>query len=462
MLSTPRALRPAALLLLTPLLAGSVPGVVPPPGPAPTAPPGLLDACLLGETPEPVSLSQVWERGRALEPGFQAARDLEAAGEAARTAAVRSWIPAFEAEGLWNHGQRTSPGEERVLGVGPRGDLRLLGSWTLVDGSRGHRLREAGAEVAAARAAGVAFDVEWRGMAARSWGAAWVAERAAGLLRDHRTELDALGEVVDRRARAGVEADWEVRILQEARARAATRLAAAEEVRSVRLAHLSGLVGACVRPDIRVGMPVVPTLADPEGPARPLDPSLDPRVRHLRELAAAREAQARVAADADRWSLAVVGGVGPTRSRAFDPGPVEYEYLAGISGRLRLDLGGVQRMNRRAGEAEAQALRADAESLELTLARELAVVDAELERMGARGEALLEEAERADRSLEAARLRWEAGVDAWSQVMQALERRLDAATALMVWEGEVLDAWIRRGELDGTLDEQVNRMEGEP
>jgi outer membrane protein TolC len=217
-----------------------------------------------------------------------------------------------------------------------------------------------------------------------------------------------------------------------------------------------------VRPDIRVGMPVVPTLADPEGPARPLDPSLDPRVRHLRELAAAREAQARVAADADRWSLAVVGGVGPTRSRAFDPGPVEYEYLAGISGRLRLDLGGVQRMNRRAGEAEAQALRADAESLELTLARELAVVDAELERMGARGEALLEEAERADRSLEAARLRWEAGVDAWSQVMQALERRLDAATALMVWEGEVLDAWIRRGELDGTLDEQVNRMEGEP
>jgi outer membrane protein TolC len=417
----------------------------------------LSDPCLPGETPELVSLPQVWERGRALEPGFQAARELEAAGVAARAAAVRSWIPTFQVETLWNHGQRTSPGEERVLGVGPRGDLRLLGNWTLLDGSRGDRLREAGAEMAAARAAGAVFDVEWRGMAARSWSAALVAERGTELLREHRIELDALGAVVERRARAGVEADWEVRLLQEARARAATRLATAEELRDARLTDLSRLVGACVRPEVPGGMPVLHPSTDR---TQPIDPSRDPRVHHLLELAAAREAQARAASHADRWSLAVVGGAGPTRSRAFDPGPVEYEYLAGVSGRLRLDAGGVQRMNRRSGEAEAQALRADAQSLELALTRELAVIETELGRMGARGEALQEAVDQADGSLEAARRRWEAGVDSWSQVMQAMERRLDAATAFSAWEGEVLDAWIRRGELEGTLDQLNERMEG--
>lgn len=419
-----------------------------------------VETCPDGGEPTPVSLSQVWAQGQEREPGFMAPRQRMAAGEAARGALSREWFPTFHAEGLWNYGQRTSPGEERVLGVGPRGDLRLLGSWTVLDGGRQHRAGAIRASTASARAEGDAFHTRWQGEVARLWTAGLLAERTVEVLEGHQEELTALFAIVERRARAGVEADWEVRLLEEARARAHRLLAGAEEARAATRAALGEVVGACVRPppgepsDARLLSPPFVDQQDSRN-TRP-----DHEVRRLLHEADAREAEARAVSNVDRWELALVGGAGPTRSRAFEPGPVEREYLAGVSGRLRLDLAGVRRMNQRAGEAESHALRAEAESLRLALDREAASLAAELPLAELHGAALQRELTSAEESLASARLRWNAGVEGWSQVMQALDRRLDALLGVATWEHDTLQSQIRLAELHDSLEELAVRLEG--
>jgi outer membrane protein TolC len=464
---SPRPLRPlillacllvsGALLLPAPPLAG----VLPDPG----------DPCLApGTDPEPLSLTALWALARERDAGFQAAAERLEASEAVARAVNRSRFPGLEVDGLWNYGQRTSPGEERVLGVGPRSDLRLLSTWSLLDGGRSARARGAGASRAAARAGAGAFALAWEAEVARSWSATRRSEAEARALEEHHEALESLLPVVERRVAAGVEGSWELRLLEETRARGAARRAQALEARDADRAELSALAGRCVTaatsPLGAGGFPALgPTppggaeaLSSPAGNAP--DPlSEHPALLQMERLAEARSAQARAQADQERWNLSLVGGAGPTRSRAFDPDPVEYEYLAGVAGQFRLDLAGVARQERQAGEAEARALRAEADRLREAHLREAATLDAELARMGERRSALERESLAAEATLEAARMRWAAGVDGWQQVMQALERRLAATLAHTAWEETFLLTLVRRAELEDRLAALATQLE---
>jgi len=465
----PTALTPTALRLVAATLAlvgmtGSPPGAgghLHAQVQGPSAVPFALPACGAEPAPPPVDLASLWQGGAEREPGFEAARERVASGGLARSAVNREWVPAFQVEGLSNYGQRTSPGEERVLGVGPRSDLRLLGSWTLLDGSRSWRGREARLGETVATAGASAFARSWQAATGLAWVEAAASESAVRARSDHLARIEALEIPVRRRTEAGVEAAWELHLLEEALARAERLLAEAEEARASSRVELSGIVGACVRAPGEV--PVAPTPAGGNPTARaevggggrpgasgPEDP--DPEVRRLEALAQVREAQARAIAAGDRWQVALVGSAGPTRSRAFDPGPVEQEYVVGVSGRIGLDLAGVGRTAERAGIAEAEALRADAESLRAARERERSLLEFEIDRAAVRGADLDHEVTRSEARLEAARLRWEAGVDGWNPILQAADRALEARLLRTNWALALARSRIRLAELRGTLD----------
>ena len=471
---TPLALTPTALRLFVATLAlVGVPGSPPGAGghlhaqvQGPTAVPFALPACGAEPAPPPVDLASLWQGGAEREPGFEAARERVVSGGLARSAVNREWVPAFQVEGLSNYGQRTSPGEERVLGVGPRSDLRLLGSWTLLDGSRSWRGREARLGETVATAGASAFARSWQATTALAWVEAAASESAVRARSDHLARIEALEIPVRRRTEAGVEAAWELHLLEEALARAERLLAEAEEARASSRVELSGFVGACVRAPgevpvasvqvARIPVDRTPTTraevggAERPGVSGPEDP--DPEVRRLEALAQVREAQARAIAAGDRWQVALVGSAGPTRSRAFDPGPVEQEYVVGVSGRIGLDLAGVRRTAERAGLAEAGALRADAESLRAARERERSLLELEIDRAAVRGADLDDEVTRAEARLEAARLRWEAGVDGWNPLLQAADRALEARLLRTNWALALARSRIRLAELHGTLD----------
>jgi outer membrane protein TolC len=450
------------LLLLVPLALASW-GFGPSNGPAPSP---LQDPCALpGAQPESLSLAGLWEASRDREPGFRAQGARLEASEAFQRSVTREWFPTFGVDGLWNYGQRTSPGEERALGVGARSDLRLLASWSLVDGGRGARAGDARASLEAARAGAGAYGMAWEAAVASRWAAARRAESEARALEVHQEALEGLVPLVERRVAAGVEADWELRLLEEARARGRAAWTQALEARDGARAELSSLAGRCVTASHAPEGPVPgggPGGAADSRAEAGIDPTAShPAILQLERLADAREAQARASADQDRWRLAVVGGAGPTRSRAFDPDPVEYEYLVGVSGQLRLDLAGVARQGREAGAAEARALRAEAEALRQARLREAAILDAELARMADRGEALEGEARSTLATLEAARLRWTAGVGGWQQVMQAMDRHLSATLARAAWEEEWLLARVQRAELTQDLSSLAAQLESD-
>jgi outer membrane protein TolC len=312
-----------------------------------------------------------------------------------------------------------------------------------------------------ATAGASAFARSWRAAIALAWVEAAASESAVRARSDHLARIEALEIPVRRRTEAGVEAAWELHLLEEALARAERLLAEAEEARASSRVELSGFVGACVRAPGEVPVARVPADHDPTtraevggaerpGGSGPEDP--DPEVRRLEALAQVREAQARAIAAGDRWQVALVGSAGPTRSRAFDPGPVEQEYVVGVSGRIGLDLAGVGRTAERAGIAEAEALRADAESLRAARERERSLLELEIDRAAVRGADLDHEVTRAEARLEAARLRWEAGVDGWNPLLQAADRALEARLLRTNWALALAGSRIRLAELRGTLD----------
>jgi outer membrane protein TolC len=418
---------------------------------APHSPPPLPldDPCLEGAV-TPIGLRALWSEAREREPALAAGIQRVAAGDASRAAVRREWFPTFQIEGLGNYGQRLSPGEERALGVGARGELRLLGSWNLLDGGRAARSAEADAGQQGARAGASALESTWRGATARVWVEGRRAQVAAAVLETLAVDLEALAGPVEARVRAGVEAEWEARLLEEAVSRTDSRRVEAEQDRAAARAELSALVGRCVEALPPARDPVQADLTGTTDPTDPTSQGPNPEVDRLHYLANATEARARAAADADRWNVSVVGSVGPTRSRAFDPDPVEQEYLVGVLGQFRLDLAGVQRQRVRAGAAEAAALREEAESLRASVERERARLTEELARTAERGTALDREVERSQATLHAARLRWEAGAGGWSPVLQALERRAEALLARATWSHATALLRIRSAELDGT------------
>ena len=399
--------------------------------------------CPPGEEPVPVSLQELWNATRTLEPGYRAAESTIAAGQAARSSVRREWAPSVSVEALGDHGQRLSPGEERVLGVGPRGDLRVVGSWTFLDAGRGARAREAELREAGARAGADLFDTTWRARAGTAWVEAAVAEATWAIRSVERAEVEALEAPVRARLEAGVDVAWEEHLLDEALARTTRLLADATLARDVARAELSALAGRCVVPQQLAPRPGATLSAE----------GVPPEVRQLQLLADERESAARALAGQDRLQLQLTGITGPTRSRAFEDGPVRSEYLVGITGSWRPDLAGVGRQLASAEVAGSRAIRAQAESRSMELDREVERLQLVLEHADPRREGLRRESEQAARRLSGALQRWEAGVDRWTEVIQASDRVHQAQLLELELEREVALTLLRLGELTGRMDE---------
>jgi outer membrane protein TolC len=419
-----------------------------------TAPPPL-DPCGPGAEPEAIRLGTLWGEGVVLEPGFRAAALRVESSWLFEQSSARAFWPTLRVEGLSNYGQRVSPGEERVLGVGPRSELRIVGAWDLLDSARGSALRGLRSETDALRAEEIVRSRAWQGDRGRAFADALLAEASVASIEEHRALLGLLEDPVERRVRAGVESRFEAQLLGDALARAERRLDEARERQRTSRADLSLTVGRCVRavPDgLDQALSQTPLGADP-APQIPGASALDlaaeraPEVKALRARAHALAARAEAQADANRWRVSLVGSIGPTRSRAFSPDPVESESLVGIQGSLRLDPAGVHRLEREAGILGALALDAEADRIEAELRREGARLDLELQGLEIRRRALLAEWEESEAALSAAVLRWRAGVGGWPPVVQAAEQRLARHLLLLDVERSLTILLLRQLEL---------------
>jgi outer membrane protein TolC len=434
-----RFIRLAATVLLIPPLSGFSPGLGD--RPAPPAPP--FQECAPGQSPEGLTLEELWQAARDREPGYQAVAELREAEANARSSARREWLPGFGVDGLGTHGQRLSPGEERVLGVGPRGELRLTAGWSLLDSDRGSRAHLAAVREAEAAAGERAFDVGYRAILAAVYAEGVAAEERWTARRSHFEALREMEELLERRLEAGVDARWEAHLLREAMARAERLLLEAEASREGIREELSVLTGRCVRPS---------ALSPSSHGALEDAPPGGPEVELLRRQADTRDALARQEGDRARWNVQLLGITGPNYSRAFDDDRVRNEYLLGVSATWRPDLAGVRSRLSAAEEARARAVRAEAESLELALERELSRIRAILETGERRRTGLAQELREAERREEAALLRWREGVDRWTEVLQARDRVLEVRTLGLELRRELALALIQQARATDRME----------
>ncbi len=400
----------------------------------PPAPSATPDPCAAGDPPVALNLATFWLDGAARDPGFRASALRLQAGDRSVSALRRERLPAFGVEGLSNYGQRVSPGEERVLGVGGRSELRMLATWTLFDGTRSHRIEGMRLETQALSAEASAQSAHWKEDQGRAFAEALHAEAQLSAVSEHLRVLEALLDPVRRRVSAGVESEFEARVLFDALAGTNRRLEAAEEARNVHRADLSLQVGRCVRP-VAAGLDAALQADDEDSLAAQLIREQgSPEVVALLFRADALHVRSRALSSTQGWQVALTGIVGPTRSRAFSPDRVESESLVGVFASIRLDPAGVGRLRAQAGEAEALALRAEAEHRALSLERERTRVTYELGGIQARVEQMRAEWREGLRALESATLRWNAGVGGWATVVQAAEQSL--ARQLLLLDGE--------------------------
>ena len=409
-----------------------------------------LETCAAPDSGVSILLAELWEFSREEDPGYRVSEQQLRSAAAERDAVQREWLPTLDLNLAGDHGQRTSPGEERVLGVGPRAELRLVGQWTLLDSSRRWRAYEAESREAAARQGARLFDVEHRAALARLYIEASVSESAIEIHQRHQDLLDDLLESVRLRVAAGVDTSWEQLLLEEASARIARRRAQVEGVHAGLVAELSELVGRCVRAAVIPPAAIAPDPPPVAGEVRRAETS--PEILKLRRDADAIEARARVEASRQRWRLDLIGIAGPTRSRAFDPGPVEEEYLVGLSASWSPDLRGLRSRLSEAELARGRSVEAEAESQRVAVTRELARIEAGLAHSGSERERLSKEFESAQRRLDAALRRWSEGMDRWTEVMQAVERLQDVESMQLDWLRTTTLDLIRLHEARGTLE----------
>ena len=425
----------------------------------PAAGAGQALACPTDETQE-LSLTETWERSWEVEPGDRVHAQEEAAWLAAESSVGRERLPGLFFDVVGDQGQRLSPGEERELGPGPRVEGRFLASWTLLESSRRWRMEEARERAAEARLAGDAFEVEHLAEVGRVYLEAGYGREALRLAQAQRAEVEDLAVAVDRRLEEGIAREWEVTLLEEARSRAERRLAEAEQAYGQSHAELFVLTGVCVEP-LWPG-------EDAELPQAERDPRVaadeNPVARQLRQEARAQEAGAEAARRSDRWSLDLIGGVGPNYSRAFDGGRVEQEYLVGLSARWDVDLFGVRRGRAAEEGARARSLVALAESEERAAERQANRATDHWEHAERRRAELDRELESALDRAEVARLRWREGVGPWSEVVEALQRvddarleRLEAKLEAMMALVDYAEAGDRMDRLPHWVGQETNR-----
>jgi len=400
--------------------------------------------------PERISLADFWTQAGALDPAYLAASESVAAERAALSSVRREWIPSLTMQGLGNHGQRLSPSEERNLGVGPRGELRFLVGLPILDSDRGGRGEVAASRLQQSIVAADRFETTHRAALARLYIQAESIESLWELHVSHAERLVELATPVRDRIEAGLDLAWEAHLLDEAVARAERLLAEATQARDAIRSEFSSLVGRCVRP----------AGTAPHGELLPSEVSVEgsPEVQSLLSVAETHEALASAEAAQGRWRVELLGTAGPNHSRAFVDGPVRNEYLIGIGASWRPDFGGVRGQLATSERLRASAVQAEAASLRLALERELSQIRIELEHAERRRAGLERELEQAELRESAALLRWEAGVDRWTEVMSARERVLEVRTLEITLGNEMATALIRFGEVSGQMDDLPTQL----
>ncbi len=389
-----------------------------------------------------LGLAEVWVRYRRLEPAYEGVDAAERAEMAAGAAVRREWLPTLSVGGVVDQGQRLSPGEERVLGPGPRGELRLLGSWTLLDSGRGARMRAADARLSEARAGALTLDVRQQAMVARVYLEAVRTGQVLAVLRERLDALEATASGVRLRVEEGVAPGWESERLEDEVARLRRELADAGAAAEVARIELATLVGECIHP-----RGIFPT-----GGVALDSPGGDPEEERLRTAARAMEAEASAASLQDRWTLDLVGTTGPTYSRAFDEGRVRNEYLLGVSLDWRPDLFGAQRQTGVAGRERARIVQAEAESRAFFVGRELERLAGMLEHAERRRGEFVLEVEAASAREEVVHLRWEAGVAQWTELVDARRRLAEVLVGEIELNNEVAMSLLEYAEWTGRMD----------
>ncbi len=406
-----------------------------------TSPPG--DPCEVEATGDSLSLTEFWSQALSRDPLMRAASERTVGAAAASDGVRRERVPEFAFEGVGNHGQRLSPGEERVLGVGARGEARLVATWTLLSSDRSRRSTTAGHALTGARFQGEAVEADLRVLLAGLYIDAVEGEGVLRARERHLDELRALAALVRRRVDAGVDMAWEGFLMEEALARGERLLAEAERTTSALRVELSRRAGRCIQP-----MALSPDGDFPDGAVDD-----NPRLRELLQDAVIREGRAREIGDGGRLRLDVLGITGPTYSRAFDEDDrIRTEYLVGLAARWSPDFGGIRGRRADAEAAEARALSAEADAYRETLGREWDRLQGDLAFRRAERQALERERELAQRREAAAVARWREGVDRWSEVIQARERRLQVDESVVRSEGTLARTLLLLHDHSGQLD----------
>jgi outer membrane protein TolC len=434
-------LRPPALFV--PLLfAGtlSVAGAQTPPG---TIAPAV---CPENAVAEPITLADLWIEAGEREPGYLSTTEALRAESAVRGSIQREWFPTLALDGLGNYGQRLSPGEERSLGVGPRGELRLAGTWTLIDSGRRARSVEAAYRVQAAAIDAGEFDQRFRAGLASTYLHASLAEESAAVHARHIEELRTLEGLVRLRITEGIETRVAGEHLDQIISRAEFEAEATARERDALRLELSLMAGRCVSPGRLDPAPGFPEEAIVDGAGTPASRSL------LRQ-ADALDARGRAADGTGTWQLQLLGGTGPNYSRAFDGDRIRNEYLVGAGVRWQPDLFGVGRRLGTADRARAGSLRAEAASLDRALEREMQGAVHDLDRLRASGDAISRELDLAENAVRAAALRWNEGVGSWQELLQTSEDLLAVRIRRLDWTGETATALITFGILSNNLDQ---------
>lgn len=452
MISSPRP-RPITARLASALVAASTIAVLPVTDIAASSPdcPSAIEYDELDH----MTLHQALGESTEIEPGYGATQsDLEAA-EVERDQIDRQWLPQPEISSQGDIGKRVSPGAERDQGVSARASIHSSLSLLLYDSGRHWQRRLRDLQIDEAQATQEVFDVDFRTDVARAYVEAYTARSRREVLERERAFLDELADVVDRRVEAGVESDYQARVLEESRARA-RRLAgdAADEFEAA-VIELSGYVDRCIAPDELATD--VGAIADIDAPESP------PEVRQLRRRAASADADADATEAQGRFEFRAIGTGGLYFSPAYDNVP-EPEYFSGVSGLWRPDLSGTRGLQADAQSQRAEALQQEADSLERQAQRRLDALTRRAEQLDDRRAALERQRDHTQQRAAAATARWEQGVEQWTEVVDARERleevRLDEID-LYAEEAQVIIEWTQLTGETERLSGWLNNDDGD-
>ena len=461
-MSHPRRALPslAAAALLVTLAPSPGLGVLPaaPPqagGAEHAVPLGSPQSCAVPGDTLRIDLASFWARAQAEDPFLRRYLELATAENEAGSAVRREWIPSGGLQGAGDYGQRLSPGEERVLGVGARGELRLLSQWRILDGDRGARAATADRRHLSVEAEGDVFRADLLAELASLYTEAVAARERTDLRQQHLARLDEIGQLVEARIQAGFESRWEEALLAESRLRARRLLQEALmtlEAAETEMALRTGVCPTTIPPGIRTAPPDTEMGASPGGVSVARDAPMGPDIRLGLSRTQEFEALAREEASRDRWSLDLVGILGPTRSRAFDDREFRTEYLVGMTLSWRPDLTGIRSRLAEAERARARAERAWTDGVRAEVERELTRLELAADRLRQTSRLLEAEREAAEVRLTGAVDRWVEGVDRWLDVVQAAERLTELEGDALAHRVEMAELTIRRHRLLGTLE----------